>query len=539
MKSSCTLLPLFLACSVSLGAVACGADSGESGQANDEYVDGDDPGGKADSANAEAKTAFFGPKGFYYVRIKGWNPSWMTPESLEAERTVSGAEVLVYKANAGSSLHCQDAEVRDADLVYSTKTFTVRTSGNFTNGTPKSSYKIGFEDKEARMLGMKALNLKSMWNDVSQMREALAWGLFQEAEVPGPRHTYAKFCINDRYYGLYSVIEQVEKPMLKDLFGKNDDGNLYKAYWEDLGPADLSYRVGADGDDSGKQYFKAASIDDRTYQLKTNDNDDDDPSYQTYDDLARFIRTIHGVGVAGEAPAKFDTDEYRASVEGIFDVRGFLRWAGLNVLMGGWDNYYRTPSNYYLYNSGKGGGSDAFMSDPYFHWIPWDYDNSFGIDFFGTSWQYGDLVDWRKTNGGQKLPLIENLLANRQLRAYYLDHIDYLLDTTFRADWVMGQIGTEGAGGHWDRVRKAAFLEADGPSNAPHTGRRFSNDQVYWNGYKQHELDAFGFKTLGIEHFVKMRHDSAREQLKALRQDLPEGASGVTFPDGPTAIPAL
>lgn len=521
---------------VGLLAVACGGPGDGSDSAMVPGVEeSGEPGGKADGADSAAKSAFFAPNTFYFVRIRGWDGRWMTPETLAEERTVPGAEVLVYKSKASSPYHCPDGEVHDADLVHATGSFSLRTSGNFTNGTPKSSYKIKFDD--AQMSGMKALNLKSMWNDVSQMREALAWGMFREANVPAPRHTYAKLCINDRYYGLYSIIEQVDKPMLKDLFGKNDEGNLYKAYWEDLGPADLTHRVGPDGDDSGKQYFKSADIEHRTYQLKTNDSDDDDPSHQTYDDLASFIRIINGVGLEGEGPARFDTDEYRTSVEAIFDVRGFLRWAGLNVLMGAWDNYYRTPSNYYLYNSGKKGAKDEFMQQPYFHWIPWDYDNSFGIDFFGTAWQYGDLLDWRTTSGGQRLPLIENLLANRTFRAYYLDHIDYLLDTSFRVDRVLGAVGAEGSGGHWDRVRHAAFLESNGPTDAPHTGRRFSNDQVYWNGYRHHELNAFGFTTLGIEHFVRMSHDHARTQLTQLREDLPEGSSGVAFPDGPTKIP--
>ncbi|MFW5740922.1 MAG: CotH kinase family protein, partial [Myxococcota bacterium] len=282
------------------------------------------PGGKADSADDAAKTDFFGDETFYYVRIRGWDDRLMTPESLADAHMVEGAELLIYKSRADSPYHCPDGEVNEADLVYAGEAFSLRTSGNFTNGTPKSSYKIKFKGKSARMYGMRALNLKSMWNDVSQMREALAWGLFEDANLPASRHTYAKFCINDRYYGLYSVIEQVDKSLLKVHFGKNDEGNLYKAYWEDLGPADLSYRVGDDGDDGGGQYFVAAEMDDRTYQLKTNEDEDDDPAFQTYDDLARFIRTIHGVDISGTAPDKLDTTAYRESVETIFDVRGFL-----------------------------------------------------------------------------------------------------------------------------------------------------------------------------------------------------------------------
>jgi hypothetical protein len=63
------------------------------------------------------------------------------------------------------------------------------------------------------------------------------------------------------------------------------------------------------------------------------------------------------------------------------------------LLLGSWDNYY-APSNYYLYNSGRLGAGDDFMGSPYFTFIPWDYDNCLGIDYFGTKWRY-----WRGALG--------------------------------------------------------------------------------------------------------------------------------------------
>ena len=66
----------------------------------------------------------------------------------------------------------------------------------------------------------------------------------------------------------------------------------------------------------------------------------------------------------------------------------------MNLLVGSWDNYFATPANYYLYNAGYKGAEKQFMDSPYFAFIPWDYDNSFGIDYFGTQWQYTDVIDW-------------------------------------------------------------------------------------------------------------------------------------------------
>jgi hypothetical protein len=444
--------------------------------------------------------------------------------------------VRLYRVPASNTKHCPDADVTDKDLVFSTKDFTLRTSGNFTKGTPKSSYKIGLENDDERLFDMKSIGLKAMWNDVSQMREALAWTLFREAGVRASRHTYARLCINDRYYGLYSLIESVDKALLKDHFGRsNDDGNLYKAEWADIGPATLEHRRGADGDDSGRQYFTSSDPDARTYQLKSNDDPDDDPALQTYDDLAQLVRVINGVGLPG-GDEKFATDAYRKSVEAVFNVEEFLRWASVNILIGAWDNYWRTPANYYLYDSGKRDAGDGFMAAPYFTWLPHDYDNSFGIDFFGVPWQSKNIVNWESS--GASLPLIRNLLKNPAFLRYYLDSLEHMLDCCVNERWINERLGDDGQKkGLWQRVRTSAFLESDTPRGAPHTGRQWTNDQVFHNGFAHHELRSGTQVTLGILHFVRMREASAREQLRTLRATHPRGSSGATFPAKPAPLP--
>ncbi len=487
------------------------------------------------------KDAFFA-EDMYFVSVKGWDARKMTPASLHDEQQTEGAELVITKTKAKSGLHCPNAEVGTNDLVYKTKAFSLRTSGNLTNGAPKSSYKLAIEDKKDRLFGMKAINLKSMWNDVSQMREALAWKIFEKAGVAAPRHTYAKFCINDRYYGLYSVIEQVDGSFSKDRFG-NNDGNVYKAYWpdNDLGPATLEYR-NSGNDDSGKQYFKATDVDSRTYRLSGSDK----PETQTYDDLATLIRVLNGVTVpeGGDLAAKLKTPAFEAAIEKVFNVKSFLRWASANMLLGAWDNYYATPANYYLYNSGPKANPDRLMAEPYFTWVPWDYDNTFGIDFFGTKWQENDIVDWAagtrayyKGAMPAKLPLLQNLLTNPRYLAYYLDSIEHLNDAVFNEEWLAAQIGTENGPGLRARVQTAALLEADGPGRPAHTGRQFDNDAVFANGLSHNELNRGAFHVEGILHYVRMRHDNVKVQLQRWRQTIPKGSSGARFPAKAEAIP--
>jgi len=487
---------------------------------------GDDQGGGGKADGALSEDDFWGDGTMYFVKIDHWDPNHMTPASLADEVTVPGSEVRIYRIKANNPNHCPDGDVRTPDLVFKTDEFNLRTSGNFTAGTPKSSYKIGFDNKNERLYEMRSLNLKSMWNDVSQMRESLAWSLFKKAGVPSSRQTYARLCINDRYYGLYSIIEQVDQAFLKDHFTKdNKDGNLYKAYWFDVGPASLEYRG-----PSGHDYFTAADMDGRSYQLKTND---DVPALATYDDLAGFIRAINGIDLPG-GDEKFNTPQYKASVEAMFNVKAFLRWASVNTLIGAWDNYWRTPANYYLYDSGKKAAAATFMAKPYFTWVPWDYDNSFGIDFFDTPWQAKNIVNWE--SAGAKLQLITNLLKNEDYLRYYLDHLEYMLDCCVNEQWVSQRVGNDNAG-LVDRVRHGAYLEANGPTEAPHTGRQWTNDQVYWNGFQHYELRTGSQFTLGILNFVKLRNTAARDQLRTLRATYPRGSSGATFPATPEKLP--
>jgi hypothetical protein len=411
-------------------------------------------------------------------------------------------------------------------VLFSTSHFALANCGNRTRRASKPSWRVDLQTPGGGvnwLNGMSRIKLKAMYNDPSQMREALAWRLFSQVGVPSPRHTYAKLAFDATYRGLFSVIEHVDKRFLKDHFGKNHRGNLYKARCGDLGGATLEHRTGPDGDDTGRQYFTAGA-DRHTYRLRTNNNN---PEKNTYDDLAYLIRAINGIGLPG-GPKRFGTDAYRESMDRILNTRAFLRWASVNVLLGGWDTYFATPSNYYLYNSGRKGAEEDFVASPYFTFIPWDYDNCLGIDYFGIRWQYTNILDWpsstipywknRKTS---RIPLVQNLLSNHDYLKYYIDHMEYVLDTIFSPKKFAEQIGQEFEGGLWDRVRQAAYLESTTPYGRPFTGRKFSNHEVYWNGCRQGELRHGKAKIEGILHYVRMRRDSARAQLEQLRLIMP------------------
>ncbi len=471
------------------------------------------------------KPEFFGAD-MYVFHVTGFHPG--SGVLVEPVKPGDGARLDVWRSDPADHRHVPVAG--GEGVLFSTAAFSLRNSGNHTLRAPKRSWKIILDaaGPDNRLAGMTRINLKAMYSDPSQMREALAWRLFGKADVPAPRHTYAKLAFDAAYRGLFSVIEQVDRRFLKDHFGENHRGNLYKAGCGDIGCATLAYRTGPDGDDGGRQYFIPGSAE-RSYRLKTNKNN---PEANTYDDLACFIRTINGVGLRG-GEERFDTDAFRESVDGIMDASAFLRWAAVNMLLGSWDNYYATQSNYYLYNSGRKGAAKDFATSPYFHFIPWDYDNCLGIDHFGTRWQYADILDWPgntrrywNNRNTSRIPLVQNLLRNHDYRQYYLDYMEHMLDTEFNPRAIATQIGSQSEGGLWDRIRQGAYLESDTPHGRPFTGRQFSNDEIYWNGCRQRGLRHGRKNYDGVVHYVRMRRDSARAQLKQLRQTMPRAADG-------------
>ena len=480
------------------------------------------------AAAGSAQERFFGMP-MYALDVQGWPADRVYPRAPLTEPVTAPASARLrlwpIDPRDGRRLPPPD----NAPLALDTAQFSLVNSGNRTLMAPKRSWKVDLDPGE--VADMSTLNLKSMYNDPSQMREALAWRLFRLAGVPASRHTYARLGINDRYLGLFALIEQVDRAFLRQRFEGKPRGNLFKVYCGDLGPGTLQRRVGADGDDSGRQY-RSKNGEDPTYRLKSYS---DAPDAESYDDLAQLCRAIDGSGLPG-GDERFDTDAFAAGVREVFDVETFLRWAGVNILVGAWDNYFATPANYYLYNAGRAGEHADVVSEPYFTFIPWDYDNTFGIDYFGTAWQYTDLLDWaantgdywrRNGHGGRsQLPLVANLLQNTAFRRYYLDHLEHLLDTEFNPT---GHRRTDRRDELSSRVVPGAYLESDTPYGAPFTGRQFTNDEVYRSGFEQFELRHGETFVLGIHHYVRMRYDSARKQLDALRRRDPAGSSGANF----------
>ncbi len=270
-----------------------------------------------------------------------------------------------------------------------------RLRGNTSRTSPKKSFKVDFNKfaPGANFHGLEIMNINGEHNDPSVLRSRLSWRVFNEFGVPGARTAFAVLNINRVYFGLYVIVEHYDEEFIQSRFG-NNDGNLYKCLW----PADLTYRG------PGQNRYKFGTSNRRAYELKINEELDD------YTDLAQFITFLNITS----------DEEFARNIEERFNVRGFLKYLAVNTMTGMWDDYWVNKNNFYLYNNQDTGK---------FEFIPYDYDNTYGIDYFGVDWgriniyQFGELSDER--------PLVKRILAIPGYRNLYTEHILALANDAF------------------------------------------------------------------------------------------------------------
>jgi len=97
----------------------------------------------------------------------------------------------------------------------------------------KCSIKLDFNelDSEGRFFGLKKLNLHSMNNDASLLRDRLGYTMFREMRVAAPRAAHARVLINGELQGLFIAVEQVDGRFTRARFAEGGDGNVYKEVW--------------------------------------------------------------------------------------------------------------------------------------------------------------------------------------------------------------------------------------------------------------------------------------------------------------------
>ncbi len=270
-----------------------------------------------------------------------------------------------------------------------------RFRGNTSRDKIKKSFKVSFNTfvEGQKYFGLEKLNLNAEVNDPAMMRSRLCWDLFHDLGVPAPRSNHVEVYINDEYYGLYLNTEHIDEEFAELRFG-SQGGNLYKCSY----PADLGY-LGNDPEN-----YKLAPWGTRTYDLKTNTEWDD------YSDLAEFIGFLN----------QSSNQDLECGLNTYFNVYSYLKVAAIDVLTGNWDGYIYNQNNFYLYHN---------PATDQFEYIPYDTDNTWGIDWLDRNWSNRNLYNWSQT--GANRPLFNRLMDIDEFRDIFSYHIDDLLENHY------------------------------------------------------------------------------------------------------------
>jgi len=276
----------------------------------------------------------------------------------------------------------------------------VRFKGNsslqstWQSGLLKLSLKLDFDEFEdnynqianQRFYGFKQLSLKNNYDDKSQIREKVVTDIYRRAGRELYQvafyQVYVDYGFGAQYFGLYSMVEEVDDTAIDNIFG-NDDGNLYKP-------------------DGVSAAFIENSFNQADFVKQNNELQAD------WSDIMAMFTALHN---------NIDAVTWRANLEKVFDVEVFLQYLAINGVIQNWDAYGRLTHNYFLYNN---------PNTQQLTWIPWDHNEA-----LQTGKQGGSLALDFSNLTQNAWPLIAKIYADPVYKAKYDDYVQMTIEGAF------------------------------------------------------------------------------------------------------------
>ncbi len=278
--------------------------------------------------------------------------------------------------------------------------------GNTSLYAQKKSFQLTFDADVPgqKFYGLEKMNLIGQHNDPAIIRTKMTWDLFSSFGIPCPRSNHMEVYINGNYYGLYINVEPIDDEFCQSRF-RNDDGNLYKCYWG----TSLAY-IGTSPND-----YKFEINGRRAYELKNNKQQDD------YTDLYQFINVLNNTPI----------NQLACELENVFNVHNYLKCMAIEILAGHWDNYIYNINNYFLYHN---------TETNKFEYIPYDVDNTWGIDWLGVNWTTQNIYQF-KPNGAER-PLYDRILQVPEYKNLFSHYMNVIANSTYMSNDIFSRMQT-------------------------------------------------------------------------------------------------
>jgi len=396
--------------------------------------------------------------------------SWKLYDDSEVatiEITIDPLALEWIYANVWSdSLHNATVHFSNAYIDETIEDVGFRLRGNTSRIAWKKSFKLSFNTfvPGREFYDVDKINLNGEHNDPSIIRSKLCWDVYEQIGQVSSRAAHAAVYINDEYYGLYISVEHIDDEFLNNNF-TDPSGNLWKCHF----PARLTYL----GDDPNLYKLEANGM--RVYELKTNTEADD------YSQLARLIDVINNT------PSENMLD----SLETIVDIHSVLKYLAIDVLTGSWDDYWYGKNNFYIYHE---------PATDKFHVIPYDYDNTFGVDWMNIDWTERAIYEFKHPEASR--PLADRFMENAQYHDLYSHFLEFYYINVYnlpiwetRIDSLKDMI-TSWVGIDYFRTLDYGFTMND--FHQSYSAEHYENQHV----------------KRGLKEFINLRNSSLLEQLE-------------------------
>ena len=380
----------------------------------------------------------------------------------------------------------------------------IRVRGNTSRTAIKKSWKLSFNTfvPDRKFHGLEKMNLNGEHNDPSIIRSRLAMDLYKRLYVPSSRTHHVRLVINDgsQVDGVQIHVEQIDEEFVQAWFA-NKDSSLYKCLFQGE-RADLGWVWPGDGE----AYAQLGGG--RTYEEKNLD-------FPDHEDLADFIDFVNHSSDA----------DFAEGLGERFSLDNFLRAMACDIALGHWDNYWFGANNYYLFMNADSGR---------FEYVPYDLDNSYGVDFLGINWATRPWLSWGDggygSSGGGLPPLIRRVLLHEPFRVQIRRYLRELVEGPFtlaiqesHIDGVHALIGPYAYSGSYD----------DGHMDWGYTSEMFHESYDEPDYYRDW---GWGWD-YGLKPYIQDRNDflfgtvAPVEDLPALRLNELQSANDTTLAD--------
>ena len=295
----------------------------------------------------------------------------------------------------------------------------------------KFSFTINFKKylKNQNLFGLTKISFNNMYSDPSMVKEYISYYLFSEMGLDTPKYSYVNLYINNDYYGVYFMLEPIEKPLINRTMNENGDF-LFKPEGEE---SSLVYKKELDKylDKKGKYNFDKLVYNKKgefIYPRSSNNTlnkykgiwEDDEESFKKiYKQLPTFFKTLKKLNTLSNTKNK-NTKKYEKELESILDVDKLIKYFAINTYLVNTDGYLNDISrNYAMYMTKEGRITI----------IPWDYNMIFGA--YGIK-DINEVINFDIYNPTldckvKDKPLLNVILGNKKYKKRYEK---YLKDLT-------------------------------------------------------------------------------------------------------------